>query len=128
MSDKIKIEMEFPIHASPSMLFKYFSMASSLDEWFADNVNSRGEYYTFIWGDTEEQAKVLKYDTDSYMRFQWLYDEGTPYFFEFRIQVDDLTNDVSLMITDFAEDEDEIEDIKMYWDNQISELKKTIGA
>jgi hypothetical protein len=62
------------------------------------------------------------------MRFQWLYDEGTPYFFEFRIQVDDLTNDVSLMITDFAEDEDEIEDIKMYWDNQISELKKTIGA
>jgi len=48
-------------------------------------------------------------------------------YFEFRIQVDDLTNDVSLIVTDFAE-EDEIDDAKMYWENQIKELKNTIGA
>ncbi len=119
--------MEYPIHASPSMLYKYFSMASSLDEWFADNVNSRGELYTFIWGDSEEQAKVIRYDTEDYMRFQWVEDEGTDCYFEFKIQVDELTNDVSLIVTDFAE-EDEEEDVRLFWDNQISELKKTIGA
>ena len=127
MSDRVKVQMEFPIHASPSMLYKYFSMASSLDEWFADNVNSRGELYTFIWGNSEEKAKVLKYDTEDYMRFQWLIDEGTNYYFEFKIQVDELTNDVSLIVTDFAE-EDEEEDVRLFWDNQIAELKKTIGA
>ena len=127
MSDKVKFEIEFPIHASPRMLFQYFSQASSLDEWFADNVNSRGEIFTFIWGDTEEQAKLLKYETEEYMRYQWLEDEGDDVYFEFRIQVDDLTNDVSLIVTDFAE-EDEIDDAKMFWENQINELKQTIGA
>ncbi len=127
MSDKVKFEIEFPIHASPRMLFQYFSLASSLDEWFADNVNSRGDLYTFIWEDTEEQAKLLKYETEEYMRYQWLEDEGEDVYFEFKIQVDDLTQDVSLIITDFAE-EDEIDDAKMFWENQISELKRTIGA
>lgn len=127
MSDKVKFEMEFPIHASPHMLFQYFSQASSLDEWFADNVNSRGELYTFIWGDSEEQAKLIQYETEEYMRYQWLEDEGDAVYFEFKIQVDDLTQDVSLIITDFA-DEDEIEDAKLFWENQISELKQTIGA
>lgn len=127
MTIRKKIELEFPINASPHMLFQYFSMASSLDEWFADNVNSRGEIYTFIWGDSEEKARVLKYDTNEYMRFQWMKDQGTDYYFEFRIQMDELTNDVSLMIIDFAE-EDEIEETEMFWENQINELKKTIGA
>lgn len=127
MSDKVKFEMEFPIHASPHMLFQYFSQASSLDEWFADNVNSRGELYTFIWGDSEEQAKLIKYETEEFMRYQWLEDEGDAVYFEFKIQVDDLTQDVSLIITDFAE-EDEIEDAKLFWENQIAELKQTIGA
>ena len=127
MSDKVKFEMEFPINSSPHMLYQYFSQASSLDEWFADNVNSRGEIYTFIWGDSEEQAKLLKYETEEYMRYQWFEDEGEEVYFEFKIQVDDLTKDVSLIITDFAE-EDEVDDSKLFWENQISELKQTIGA
>jgi uncharacterized protein YndB with AHSA1/START domain len=127
MSDKIKFEIEFPIHASPHMLFQYFSQASSLDEWFADNVNSRGEIFTFIWGDSEEQAKLLSYETEEFMRYQWLEDEGEDVYFEFRIQVDELTKDVSLIVTDFAE-KDEIEDSKLFWENQICELKQTIGA
>ncbi len=44
------------------------------------------------------------------------------YYFEIRIQVDEITKDVSLMVTDFAE-EDEIEEAKMLWDNQISRFK-----
>ena len=94
MSDKIKFEVEFPIHASPHMLYQYFSQASSLDEWFADNVNSRGEIYTFIWDDSEEDARVLKYETEEYMRYQWFEDEGDDVYFEFKIQVEELTNDV----------------------------------
>ena len=43
MSEKIKYELEFPIQASPNMLYQYISSASNLSEWFADNVNSRGK-------------------------------------------------------------------------------------
>lgn len=127
MEEKIKIQMEFPIHASPKMLYQYFGSSSGLSEWFADNVNSRGEIFTFIWDGAEEKAKVLSKKADLKIRFKWLESEGDDSYFEFRIQVDELTKDVSLMITDFSE-QDEVEDSKMFWDNQIEELKHRIGA
>ncbi len=127
MSSKIKFELEFPIHASPSMLYQYFGTPSGLSEWFADNVNSRGEVYTFIWDGSEEQAKVLQERPDEKIKFRWLEDEDTKEYFEFKIEVDEITKDVSLIITDFSE-EDELEESKMFWENQIEELKHTIGA
>ena len=55
-------------------------------------------------------------------------DETTNYFFEFRIQFDEITKDVSLIITDFAEDEDEVEESKLLWTNHISDLKMVLGS
>tara|TARA_R110001583_G_C5396498_1_gene385279 strand:- start:51 stop:434 length:384 start_codon:yes stop_codon:yes gene_type:complete len=127
MSGKIKFEIEFPIHASPHMLYQYFGTPSGLSEWFADNVNSRGEVYTFIWSGSEEKAKVLQERPEEKIKFKWLDGEDDKTYFEFRIEVDEITKDVSLIVTDFAE-EDEIEESKMFWENQIDELKHTIGA
>ena len=45
MSDKIKYEIEFPIQASEKLLFQYISSPSGLSEWFADNVNIRGDVF-----------------------------------------------------------------------------------
>jgi uncharacterized protein YndB with AHSA1/START domain len=126
MSDKTKYEMEFPIHASPSLLFQYISTPSGMQEWYADNVNSRGEFFTFIWEGSEEKAKLVSKNKGQSIRFQWIDDEDTDYYFEMRIQVDAITKDVSIMVTDFAED-DEIEEGKMLWENMISELKQLLG-
>ena len=127
MSDKIKYEMEFPIHASPSLLFQYIATPSGMQEWYADNVNSRGEFFTFIWEGSEEKAKLVSKNKGQSVRFQWVDDEDTDYYFEMRIQVDAITKDVSIMVTDFAED-DEIEEGKMLWENMISELKQLLGS
>lgn len=128
MITKVKFEIEFPIHASPQMLYQYFGTPSGLSEWFADNVNLRGDIYTFVWDGSEEQAKVLQERPNEKIKFRWLEDEDdTKSYFEFRIQVDELTKDVSLIITDFAE-EDEVDESKMFWENQIDSLKHTIGA
>ena len=129
MEDKIKFEMEFPIHSSPQLLYQYISTPSGLSEWFADNVNSRGELFTFIWNDSEEQAKLLSKKSDERIKFRWLTDEedDDSYYFEIRIQVDEITKDVSIIVTDFI-DEDEIEEAKMLWENQISDLKQVLGS
>ena len=129
MDDKIKFEMEFPIHASPQLLFQYISTPSGLSEWFADNVNSRGEVFTFIWDGSEESAKVLSKKSGERIRFRWLEDEeeGDSYYFEIRIQVDEITKDVSLIVTDYIH-EDEVEEAKMLWENQISDLKQVLGS
>lgn len=129
MDDKIKFEMEFPIHASPQLLFQYISTPSGLSEWFADNVNSRGELYTFIWDGSQEEAKLLSKKSGERIRFRWMADEedGESYYFEIRIQVDEITKDVSLIVTDHIH-EDEVEEAKMLWENQISDLKQVLGS
>lgn len=129
MSDKVKYEMEFPIQVSPSLLYQYISTPSGLSEWYADNVNSRGELFTFIWEGSEESAKLLSKKADDKIKLRWLEDdeEGLNYFFELKIQVDEITKDVSLMITDFAE-EDEVDEGKMLWENMVSNLKQILGS
>ncbi|HPF10584.1 MAG TPA: START-like domain-containing protein [Flavobacteriaceae bacterium] len=127
MDDKIKFEMEFPIHVSPSLLYQYISTPSGMSEWYADNVNSRGEFFTFIWEGSEEKARLLGKKTGERIKFRWVEDEETDYYFEMRIVVDEITKDVSLIVTDFAE-EDEIEEGKMLWENMVSNLKHVLGS
>ncbi len=127
MQDKIKYEIEFPLHSSPTLLYQYISTPSGLSEWFADNVNSRGEMFTFIWDDSEERAKLLRKKNGEMVKFQWEEADNQDTYFELRIVVDEITKDVSLVVTDFAE-EDEMEEAKMLWDNQISDLKHVIGS
>ncbi len=126
---KTKFDVEYPITASPQLLYQYISTPSGLTEWFADDVNSRGEFFTFIWGDSEEKAKLVSKKNDEKVKFRWLEeeDEESDYFFELRIVLDELTKDVVLMVTDFAE-ENEIKDQTQLWDNQIADLKKVLGS
>ncbi|MDG2193907.1 MAG: START-like domain-containing protein [Polaribacter sp.] len=125
---KIKFELEFPIHASASMLYTYFGTPAGLEEWFADKVNSRSKFITFIWDGVEEQAKILINKTNERVKYKWMESEDDESYFEFRIEIDAITKDVSLMITDFADSKEDVAESKMLWENQIEELKHTIGA
>ena len=127
MSEKIKYEMEFPIQASSALLYQYISTPSGMQEWYADNVNSRGEFFNFIWEGSEEVAKLISKQKGKSIRFQWMEDEGTNYYFEMRIDLDDITKDVCIMVTDFAE-EDEVDEGKMLWETMIPELKHLLGS
>ena len=126
MSDKVKYELEFPIQASPNMLYQYISSASNLSEWFADNVNSRGKVFSFFWDGDEEKAELLSSKNNTYVKFKWL-ENDDDCFFEIKITGDEITKDVSLIIIDFA-DNDEVEEAKMLWESQISDLKSVIGS
>ena len=129
MDEKIKYELEFPITSSPQLLYQYISTPSGLSEWFADDVNSRGEYFTFIWDDSEEKARMSSKKSGEKVKFRWVDDNNvdSDYYFELRILVDEITKDVSLMVVDFAE-EDSISESKQLWENQISDLKHVLGS
>ncbi len=129
MSQKVRIELEIPIHSSPMLLYQYISTPSGLAEWFADNVNSRGEIFNFFWDDESQKAKLVSKKTGERVKFKWLdeNDKETDYFFELKILEDEITKDVSILVVDFSE-EDEIEETKQLWTNQINDLKHTIGS
>ena len=123
---KKKFELEYAINTSPNVLYNRLSTPGGLSEWFADDVNLQGDIYTFIWEQTEQKAEVMQQKDNIYIRFRWLGDDDSNAFFEFRLTQDELTGDVSLLITDFAV-EDEKDDAIDLWDSQIAELKHVIG-
>ena len=126
---KIQFEIEFVIQASPQLLYQYMHTPSGLSEWFADNVNARTEKYSFFWDDSEEDALLLGKKANEFVRFRWLNgdDDQDDCFFEMRIVVDEITKDVSIVVTDFAE-EDEVDETKMLWESQIGDLKQVLGS
>ena len=123
---KKKFELEYSINSAPKVLFSMLSTPGGLSEWFADDVNQLGKIYTFIWEGTEQQAETILKKETRYIRFHWLDDEDDKSFFEFRISQDELTRDVSLLITDFSYDDEKNDSIDL-WDTQIAELKHVIG-
>ena len=125
MMNKEKLELEYVINCSPKVLYNRLSSASGLAEWFADDVKVKGNKYTFIWEGSEQSAEMTLHKENRLVRYTWL-DEDDSYF-EFRISQDELTSDVSLIIVDFAED-DEFEGTKGLWDSQIADLKHILGS
>ena len=128
MSELIKFQLEYPIHSSINILYKRLFTPSGLSEWFADDVHIRRDIYTFFWDGSEQTAKLLKKKENQFVRFHWLDNEEDESYFEFTIQIDDLTNDVSLIVTDFAKDEDEKEENTLLWDTQVENLKHALGS
>tara|TARA_B100001093_G_scaffold430407_1_gene426075 strand:- start:393 stop:776 length:384 start_codon:yes stop_codon:yes gene_type:complete len=126
--DKTKFEIEYIINTSPTILFNCLSTPSGLSEWFADDVNIKDDRYTFFWDGSEETAILKTIRKGDSIKFQWEDDEGDDCYFEMTIKIDDLTKDVALIITDFAEGDEEQEEAKLLWDNNIVKLKQAIGG
>ena len=62
----------------------------------------------------------------SHIKFRWL-DEPEDTFFEFRVQKDEITSDIILIVTDFV-DEGEEEESQLLWDSQVNNLMHSIGS
>ena len=125
--DKVRIDLEYIIKTSPTILFNCLSTPSGLSEWFADDVNIKNDRYTFFWDGSEETAILKNVRKSESVKFQWEDDEDEDCFFEMTIRIDDLTKDVALLVTDFAEEGEE-DEIQLMWDNNVDNLKKAIGG
>lgn len=123
---KEKIELEYTLNSSPKVLFNRLSTPGGLAEWFADDVRLQGKIFTFIWEGTEQKAALIKRKDNKYVRFKWLNDKDEDSYFEFRLHKDEITGDIALLITDFAEKGEKDEAIDL-WDTQIAGLKHIIG-
>jgi len=127
MALKSKIQLEFPMNCSPAVLYNRLSNASGMAEWFADDVHVKGKKFTFIWDSSEQTAEMIQSKEGKFVRFKWLDDDDAETYFEFSINQDELTGDVSLVIADFAEIGEEQETVEL-WNSQISDLKRNLGC
>ena len=124
---KNKFEIEYSLNSATKVLFSRLSTPEGLSEWFAEDVQINGDLFSFYWDDTEHKAELTLLKDNKQVRFKWVSDdEKDEKYFEFRLNIDDLTGDVALLITDFAED-NEKEDAINLWDTQIAELRNVLG-
>lgn len=125
---KEKFTIEYPLSkASPAILWKSIGTAYGLSEWFADEVSTEDdEHFLFKWSDHEQTARLVLFKQNVCIRFQWLDDEGSKAYFEMRIMTSELSKDLLLIISDFAEKTD-MEDAILLWNQQIDALKRLTG-
>jgi uncharacterized protein YndB with AHSA1/START domain len=124
---KHKLVLEYIIHASLPLLYEFITTSSGMSEWFADDVNINGSVYSFFWDGAKQEARVLAIKENKSIRFQWT-DRSPNTYFEFRIERNELTEELSLIITDFAESADEINSLEVLWQGQIMRLMKVLGS
>jgi uncharacterized protein YndB with AHSA1/START domain len=129
MIDKQQFQIEYSFHTSDKLLFSRLGNASGLSEWFADDViELRNNVFVFRWKKSEQKAEKLDMKLNEFIRFRWLdEDDDEDSYFEFRIQKEELTKSISLIVTDFAEEGEKTDSINL-WNNQIEKLKKTLGV
>ena len=119
--------LEFPIRSSIKVLYKRLSTPSGLSEWFANDVNNKNGVYTFYWDGSEQSAKLVTKKENKFVKYKWIDSDEADDYFEFKIVVDDMTSDVSLLITDFADDEEDFEEAKLLWETQVNNLRGALG-
>lgn len=124
---KEKFVLEFDLKSTPvTLLWSYLATANGLKEWFADNVSMSGKSVNFIWNGVPQEAHIIAQRTQKYVRYHWVDDVERTYF-ELKISVSEMTDNVLLTVTDFAEP-DEMEEAKDLWVYQIDSLRRLLGC
>ena len=125
---KEKIKMEYMLKGGTgNIIWSIISTPSGLETWFADKVTAKDKVFTFQWGKTEiRKADMTNCRTNNFIRFYWQDDADRKSFFELRIVYNELTEDLMLEVTDWAEPE-EMDDLRDLWDSDIEKLKRVSG-
>ena len=131
-----KLTIEYPLNTrSTRIVWDMISNAAGMQKWLADKVveESDRETLTFTWGQpwTErdtKQSRILEVEKLNHIRMMWDYHEDTPEaYWEMRIVESDETGHLTLMITDYAADDDEAEDLRGIWDDNLDRLHRVSG-
>ena len=122
---RVKFVMEFQLETTLSELYENISTGYNLEKWFANKVYlDDHNIYRFEWDEITVHAKIVGQKKNDYIRFSILENSADEYF-ELKIIKNEITEDISLEITDFAL-EKEVDDYKMLWSQQARYLKELI--
>jgi len=121
------VQLEFELRSAPTVLYELISTPSGFAEWYCDDVNVRGDQYTFIWQGEEEATTMIGRKLGEVIRFKRNDDDDEHAYFEFRVRIDAMTNEVALIVTDHAWP-DEVDETRNLWNSQIANLMRVLGA
>lgn len=119
-------EIDYVMKASPRILYDFVRQPTHLSQWFCDKVDYKGDEFIFMWKGYTERAILIDDIEEELVAFHWENSDEDE-FFEFAISINEISGDTVLTINDFA-DKSELEDQKLWWDNQIQKLVRVMGG
>jgi uncharacterized protein YndB with AHSA1/START domain len=129
---KTRFVVEFPINASPKILFPYLATASGLSQWFCDDVRYvEGQRLNFIWDQENHYAEISGQRLNRAVRFVFLGDNrqvlADPNFLEFTLDSSQVTDEVYLRVIDYSPAHDTDEQQEM-WESLVAKLREQVGG
>ncbi|GAC1371763.1 MAG: START-like domain-containing protein [Hymenobacter sp.] len=129
---KTRFVVEFPINASPKILFPYLATASGLSQWFCDDVRYvEGQRLNFIWDQENHYAEISGQRLNRAVRFVFLDDHrqavADANFLEFTLDSSLVTDEVYLRVVDYSAAHDADEQHEM-WESLVAKLRDQVGG
>jgi len=130
---KQKLNLEYPLATkSPAIVWEQISTAHGLERWLADHIEELGDdVISLTWGEvwTDHhtlKAKIVECQKNDYIRLRWVNEEDPEAYWEMRIGRSELTDELCLLVTDYAIPE-ELDDLQGLWDSNMERLHQASG-
>ncbi len=129
---KERIDIEYPLSSRQTdIVWRLISTDHGLGRWLADEVNEDNGVISFTWGQPWADhhtlsANIVEREKNSHIRFRWVEEDDPQAFWEMRIGRSELTGDLCLCVIDYAP-EDEVDDLRSLWDDNMERLHMTSG-
>ncbi len=122
-----QFNLEFGFKVSPKLLYTMITKPEGLARWFANSVTIQDDIYHFVWEDSEQNARMVESKDNEFVKFEWLDDFHKGYIFEMHIQHEEVSLEVALVISDYAEPAD-IDYFQRLWSAQVKKLQRLFNA
>lgn len=129
---KHRFVQEYPINASPKILYPYLASASGLRQWFCQDVIMLNQHtFDFVWDNQHHLAEMTSQRTNRSVRYVFLTPERghmpDANYLDFTIESSELTQEIYLRIVDYSEETDDVE-LQEMWDNLVQNLRELVGG
>ncbi|RYE90972.1 MAG: ATPase [Cytophagaceae bacterium] len=123
--------MEYPINASPKLLFPYLASASGLAQWFCDDVRLDPDHrLNMVWDKQNHYAEIAVQRPGRSIRYVFLDERKQPLldanYLDFSLEYSKITDSVFLRVTDYS-DHDNDEHLEL-WDGLVGKLREQVGG
>jgi hypothetical protein len=103
-----------------------------LERWLADRVIEENGVMKLTWGNIYGEhhtlsANIVERQKNSHIRLQWVDEEEPEAYWEMRIVESKETGHLTLLVTDFAADDDEESDLQGIWEDNFERLHRVSG-
>jgi uncharacterized protein YndB with AHSA1/START domain len=122
-----KVEMEFIMRASPTLIYQFVTTPACLIRWYCDEVEINEDLFSFTWNGNIEDAEMVDDIEDERVRYKWLDADNEKEYFEFRSYRSDVTQETILEITDYCDQGDE-KSTRDWWAQKVNTLKQECGG